>query len=206
MICGTRTFLNLSRFLSSEGRCYTYDQRGDGFGRGEGAACLVLKPFTDAFRDGDTIRGVIRNSGTNQDGRTVGISLPSSEAQVELIEQTYREADLDPAETSLVEAHGTGTPAGDPIEAASLSKTIAQRRPEHMPLMVGSIKSNIGHLEGASGIASVVKAVLMLEKNLILPNFDFRKPNSRIPMREWNIEVRYRTLLLRLFTHDFVGP
>ena len=104
--------------------------------------------------------------------------------------RTYEAAGLDPAETSYVEAHGTGTPAGDPIEAASLSKFFAQQRVRDQPLIVGSVKSNIGHLGGGSGIADVVKPVLMLEKGLLLPNFDFKKPSPRIPMREWNIKVR----------------
>ena len=136
------------------------------------------------------MRAVIRNSGANQDGRTVGISLPSGDAQVELIERTYRAAGLDPAQTSFVEAHGTGTPAGDPIEAASLSKVFSRQRPVDQPLHVGSVKSNIGHLEGASGIAGVVKTVLMLENNLILPNFNFQDPSDRIPMEQLRIKAR----------------
>ena len=135
------------------------------------------------------MRAVIRNSGTNQDGRTAGISMPSGDAQVELMRSTYKAAGLDPAQTSYVEAHGTGTPTGDPIEASSLSSFFARCRPANQPLAIGSIKSNIGHLEGASGVAAVVKAVLMLENNLILPNFDFRKPSVRIPMAKWNIQV-----------------
>ena len=166
-----------------------YDERANGFGRGEGAACIVLKPLAKALKDGDSIRGVIRNSGINQDGRTVGITLPSGEAQVDLVERTYKIAGLDPAQTSYVEAHGTGTSAGDPIEAASLSKVFAPGRPFDRPLKVGSIKSNIGHLEGGSGIAGVIKTVMMLENNLILPNFDFQRANPRIPMHDWKIEV-----------------
>ncbi|KAL8893587.1 MAG: hypothetical protein Q9192_005121 [Flavoplaca navasiana] len=181
--------LSMLRFLSPHGRCYTYDERGNGFGRGEGAACLILKRLDDAVRDDDTVRAIIRNSGTNQDGRTAGISLPSGDAQVDLMRRTYEGAGLDPAETSYVEAHGTGTPAGDPIEAASLSKFFAQQRARHHPLIVGSVKSNIGHLEGGSGVAGVVKSVLMLEKGLLLPNFDFKRPSPRIPMMEWNIKV-----------------
>ena len=136
------------------------------------------------------MRAVIRNSGANQDGRTVGISLPSGDAQVELIERTYATAGLDPAQTSFVEAHGTGTPAGDPIEAASLSKVFSRQRPVGQPLYVGSVKSNIGHLEGASGVASVMKTVLMLENNLMLPNFNFQEPSDRIPMEELRIKVK----------------
>ena len=142
------------------------------------------------------MRAVIRNTGANQDGRTVGISLPSGDAQIELIERTYRAAGLDPAQTSFVEAHGTGTPAGDPVEAASLSKVFSRQRPVDQPLHVGSVKSNIGHLEGASGVAGVVKTVLMLENNLILPNFDFQDPSDRIPMDELRLKVRVCMLIL----------
>lgn len=104
--------------------------------------------------------------------------------------RTYEAVGLDPAETTYVEAHGTGTPAGDPIEAASLSKVFVQQKARDHPLIVGSVKSNIGHLEGGSGIAAVVKSVLMLEKGLLLPNFDFKVPSPRIPMDEWKIKVR----------------
>ena len=106
------------------------------------------------------------------------------------MERLYRSAGLDPAETSYVEAHGTGTAAGDPIEASSLAKVFSTRRPFNNTIKVGSIKSNIGHLEGGSGIAGVMKTILMLEKGIILPNFDFKKANPRIPMRDWRIEVR----------------
>jgi acyl transferase domain-containing protein len=101
----------------------------------------------------------------------------------------YQAAGIDPSETTYVEAHGTGTAAGDPIEASSLSTVFSPGRRAEEPLRVGSVKSNIGHLEGGSGIAAVVKTVLMLEKGLILPNLDFRNANPRIPMQEWNIEV-----------------
>lgn len=107
------------------------------------------------------------------------------------MDRLYQAAGLDPVETSYVEAHGTGTAAGDPIEAASLSNIFARGRPSDEPLKVGSIKSNIGHLEGGSGIAAVVKTVLMLEKGLILPNFNFKRANPRIPMCDWKIEVRF---------------
>ncbi|KAK9350529.1 hypothetical protein V1523DRAFT_428941 [Lipomyces doorenjongii] len=181
--------LSMLRFLSPDGRCYAYDERGNGFGRGEGASCLILKRLDEALQAGDTIRAVIRNSGTNQDGKTAGITLPSGKAQVELINSLYRAAGIDPSETTYVEAHGTGTAAGDPIEAGSLSTVFSPGRSPEEPLKVGSVKSNIGHLEGGSGIAAVVKTVLMLEKGCILPNLDFRKANPRIPMHHWKIEV-----------------
>ncbi|KAK9490612.1 hypothetical protein V1508DRAFT_424315, partial [Lipomyces doorenjongii] len=180
--------LSMLRFLSPDGRCYAYDERGNGFGRGEGASCLILKRLDEALQAGDTIRAVIRNSGTNQDGKTAGITLPSGKAQVELISSLYRAAGIDPSETTYVEAHGTGTAVGDPIEACSLSTVFSPGRSLEEPLKVGSVKSNIGHLEGGSGIAAVVKTVLMLEKGCILPNLDFRKANPRIPMHHWKIE------------------
>jgi acyl transferase domain-containing protein len=102
----------------------------------------------------------------------------------------YKSAGLDPLETSFVEAHGTGTSAGDPIEAASLSKIFSNGRLSAQPLIIGSVKSNIGHLEGGSGIAGVIKTILMLEKGLILPNFDFKTANSKIPMQKWKLQVQ----------------
>ena len=161
--------------------------------------------FEDALRDGDTVRAVIRNSGTNQDGRTAGIAMPSGDAQVELMKSTYKAAGLDPAQTSYVEAHGTGTPTGDPIEAFSLSKYFSQCRPTNQPLAIGSLKSNIGHLEGASGVAAMVKAVLILENNLILPNFDFQKPSGRIPMAKWNIQVGSFVHMCLTMLNDCIG-
>ena len=177
------------RFLSPDGRCYTYEERANGFGRGEGAGCLIMKSLEDAIRDGNPIRAIIRHSGSNQDGRTNGISLPNVDAQAELINDTYKAAGLDPSQTSYVEAHGTGTPAGDPIEAAALSKVFCQNRNQGWPLIVGSLISKIGHLEGGSGIAGVIKRVLMLERGTLLPNFNFRRPSPRIPMDEWRIKV-----------------
>lgn len=178
-----------ARFLSPDGRSYTYDHRANGYARGEGAACIVLKPLADALQDGDAIRAVIRNSGINQDGKTSGITLPSGEAQYSLISSVYKGAGLNPLDTTYVEAHGTGTPAGDPIEASALSRIFSPGRPQDQPLHVGSVKTNIGHLEGASGLAGVIKAVLMLENETILPNTNFEMPNPRIPLDEWKLTV-----------------
>jgi len=132
--------------------------------------------------------------------------MPSGDAQVNLMRSTYEAAGLDPVQTSYVEAHGTGTPTGDPIEAASLSKFFAQRRSTEQPLTIGSVKSNIGHLEGASGVAAVVKAVLMLENGLVLPNFDFRKASVRIPMVKWNIQVGSLAYIFLIMVYDILGP
>ena len=183
------TASTIYRFLSPDGRCYAYDHRANGYSRGEGAACIVLKPLAEALKHGDTIRAVIRNTGTNQDGRTNGITMPSSEAQEALIRKVYEAAGLDPAQTGYVEAHGTGTPAGDPLEASALSNVFGAGRSSSRPLFVGSVKTNIGHLEGASGLAGLIKTVLMLENNTILPNVNFEKANPSIPLDEWKLKV-----------------
>ncbi|KAL9069652.1 MAG: hypothetical protein Q9157_006092 [Trypethelium eluteriae] len=180
---------NKGRFLSPDGRSYTYDHRANGYARGEGAACLVLKSLADAVRDGDPIRAIIRNSGVNQDGKTNGITLPSGDAQSSLITSVYETAGLDPLETSYVEAHGTGTAAGDPIEASALAKVFCKDRSLDQSLPVGSIKTNIGHLEGASGLAGVIKTVLMLENKFIVPNTNFEKANPNIPLDDWRLTV-----------------
>jgi len=177
-----------SRFLSPEGRCYSFDERAQGYGRGEGVGCMLLKPLDKAIQDGDPIRAIIRGTGSNQDGKTPGITFPNRTAQESLVRSVYAKAGLNPAETEFVETHGTGTQAGDPIEAAAIASVFGRRSAEK-PLCIGSIKSNIGHLEGASGIAGLVKAVLMLEHRVILPNANFRNPNPRIQFSEWNMKV-----------------
>ena len=179
------------RFLSPDGRCYTFDDRANGYSRGEGVGCVLLKPLDEALKDGDTIRGVIRNTGVNQDGRTAGISLPNRQAQENLIESVYAKAGLDPRETSFVECHGTGTPAGDPLETAAISKVFGRNRPYDQPLRIGSVKTNVGHLEGASGVAGVIKAILMLENDIILPNRNFINGNPQIPFHGWKLTVKY---------------
>ncbi|KAH6888171.1 putative polyketide synthase, partial [Thelonectria olida] len=178
-------------FLGPDAKCHTYDHRANGYSRGEGIAAVYLKPLEDAIRDNDTIRAVIRSSVSNQDGRTAGIMLPSREAQEILINAAYKSAGCDPASVGYFEAHGTGTPAGDPIEAGAIGATLGKHRQpgEDNRLYVGSIKTNIGHLEGASGLASVIKTVLALEKGLIPPNLHFEKGNEAIDFEGWRIRV-----------------
>ena len=141
------------------------------------------------MKDGDVIRGVIRNSAVSQDGHTPGITLPSGDAQEALIRHVYAEAGLSLADTAYVEAHGTGTPAGDPVEAGALGRTFGSARGAGNPLIMGSIKSNIGHLEGGSGMVQVIKGIMMIEKGEIPPSIWYEKPNPRIPMDEWNLQV-----------------
>ncbi|KAL1843114.1 hypothetical protein VTJ49DRAFT_3061 [Mycothermus thermophilus] len=177
------------RLLSDTGRSIAFDDRGTGFGRGEGCGMLVLKPLEQALRDNDTIRAVIVGTGLNQDGKTPGITMPNGTAQEELIKQVYRNSGLDPNQCGFVEAHGTGTRVGDPIEATAIRNVLGLKRTARDPLWIGSVKSNIGHLEAASGIAGIIKAALMLERGFILPNYDFKHPNSKIPWKEWNLKV-----------------
>ncbi|KAL8865550.1 MAG: hypothetical protein Q9198_009268, partial [Flavoplaca austrocitrina] len=176
-------------FLSADGKSQSFDEKGNGYGRGEGASFVIVKPLDAALKNNDVIRAVIRNTGVNQDGNTPGITLPSTSAQEALIRQTYAGAGLPLNETSFFEAHGTGTPAGDPLEARALGATFGKVRPPGDPLLVGSIKTNIGHLEGAAGLAAVIKTILSLEKGIIPPNLWFDKANPRIPMDDLNIRI-----------------
>nr|P9WET8.1 RecName: Full=Highly reducing polyketide synthase Preu1; AltName: Full=biosynthesis protein Preu1 [Preussia isomera]UNY67713.1 polyketide synthase Preu1 [Preussia isomera] len=197
VVCGANVILSpdialtLSNLhmLSMDGLSRSFAEGTTGYGRGEGIASLILKRVEDALRDGDPIRAVIRGSGVNQDGHTKGITVPSSEAQADLIQTVYSSAGLDPSETGYFEAHGTGTAVGDPLELGAIAKSISKSRKVENKLVVGSIKSNIGHLEGAAGLAGVIKSVLMVEKNAILPNIHFEKPNRRIPFEQWKIKI-----------------
>jgi acyl transferase domain-containing protein len=178
-------------FLSPDSVCYTFDERANGYARGEGMAALILKPLHDAIQNGDTIRAVIRGSAANQDGKTAGIMLPSKSAQVSLIKTAYEQAGCDPSLTGYFEAHGTGTAVGDPIEASAIGATLGQYRPdgEEGKLFVGSVKTNIGHLEGTSGLAGLIKAVLSMERGTILPNIWFKKGNPAIDFDGCRIRV-----------------
>lgn len=175
-------------FLSPDGKCYSFDHRGNGYSRGEGVGVVILKPLHKALEDGDTIRAVIRASGVNQDGRTPGMTVPSKSAQEGLIRSVYHAAGLDLAGTDYVEAHGTGTAQGDPVEAGAIAAAWSSRTSD-VPLYVGAVKSNIGHLEGASGVAGLIKTVMALEKAVIPRNINFEKVNPKISSDEWNIKV-----------------
>ncbi|KAK6606189.1 polyketide synthase [Botrytis cinerea] len=178
-----------SRLFSDEGRSFSFDSRGTGYGRGEGCGLIVLKPLEQALKDNDNIRAVIRGSGINQDGKTPGITMPNGSAQESLMKWVYESAGIDPKDTGYVEAHGTGTKVGDPIEATALYNVFGEGRNARNPLFIGSVKSNIGHLEAASGIISVIKTAMMLERGFILPNHDFKTPNENIPFSKWHLKV-----------------
>lgn len=174
--------------LNKDGKCFTFDSRGAGYGRGEGVATVIVKTLKDALHDGDTVHAVIRNSGANQDGKTNGVTLPNPDAQEALIRSVYAGAGLDPIETLYVEAHGTGTEAGDSAEAQSLGHVFGERHRDKN-VYVGSVKTNIGHLEAVSGLAGLIKAVLMLKKQQIPPNLNFVSPKPGLKLDERQITV-----------------
>ncbi|KAK7214382.1 hypothetical protein V2G26_002385 [Clonostachys chloroleuca] len=176
-------------FLSPDSLCYSFDSRANGYARGEGFVAIIIKPLTAALEDGDTIRAIIRSVGSNQDGHTPGLSQPSADAQERLIRHVYAKANLDFKYTRYFEAHGTGTPTGDPIEMKAIGRVFRASRNKQEPLFVGSIKSNIGHLEGGSGLAGIVKAVLVLERGIIPPNALFKKLNPAIDASFYNVQV-----------------
>ncbi|KAI1258543.1 hypothetical protein F5Y18DRAFT_444487 [Xylariaceae sp. FL1019] len=177
--------------LSPDSISYAFDERANGYARGEGMAALVLKPLNEALRDGDTVRAVIRGTAVNANGSNSGITLPSRPGQARLIRSAYEQAGCDPAITGFFEAHGTGTPAGDPIEAGAIGDAMGVYRPtgEEGKLFVGSVKTNIGHLEGASGLAGLIKAVLSLEHGIIPPNLWYEKGNPAIDFDALRIRV-----------------
>lgn len=178
--------LDAAGVLGPDGKSYSFDHRGNGYARGEGFGTLVLKRVSDAIRDGDVIRAVIRNSSTNQDGRSPGITQPTKSGQAALIRHVYERAGLDPSLTRFFEAHGTGTQVGDPIEASAIAEIFAPHRSPSDPLYVGALKSNVGHLEGAAGVAALIKGVFTLERGVIPPNIWLEKVNPKIE-DSWNL-------------------
>jgi phthiocerol/phenolphthiocerol synthesis type-I polyketide synthase C len=164
--------------LSRRGRCFAFDERADGYVRGEGGGVVILRPLEDALADGDAVRAVILGTGVSSDGRTIGLSLPSEAAQASLLRSVYSRAGVAPEELAFFEMHGTGTPAGDPIEAAAVGHSLGQSRSD--PLPIGSVKTNIGHLEPASGMAGLLKAALALDRGIVPPTLHCETPNPNI--------------------------
>ena len=168
--------------MAKDGRCKTFDASADGLVRGEGCGVVILKRLCDALSAGDHIHAVIRGSAVNQDGPSSGLSAPNGPAQTAVIREALRRGMVDPLSVGYVEAHGTGTSLGDPIEVQALGEALCRMRSKDRPLYIGSVKTNFGHLEGASGIAGLIKAVLVLQRGEIPPNLNFRKPN---PLINW---------------------
>ena len=175
--------------LSPSGQCYAFDERANGYVRGEGAGLVYLKPLSQAQRDGDRIYAVVRSAVVNSDGHTSSMTVPGVESQAALLRQAYREAGIPPQHVDYMEAHGTGTPVGDPIESEALGRVLGAGRAEHDKCLIGSVKTNIGHLESGSGIAGMIKAALVLHHRQVPPNQNFQKANPRIPFDALGLEV-----------------
>ncbi|MBF2050487.1 MAG: SDR family NAD(P)-dependent oxidoreductase [Elainella sp. C42_A2020_010] len=177
------------RALSPSGQCRTFDANADGYIRGEGCGIVVLKRLKDAITDRDPILAIIRGSAANHDGQSNGLTAPNGQAQEAVIQQALGQAGVAAAQVQYVEAHGTGTPLGDPIEVLALSKVLAQGRSADNPLWIGSVKTNIGHLESAAGVASLIKTVLALQHQQIPPHLHFQQPNPYIPWQQLAVQV-----------------
>jgi acyl transferase domain-containing protein/acyl carrier protein/protein-L-isoaspartate O-methyltransferase len=182
VICAPTTTMLLSKahMMAPDGRCKTFDRRADGFVRAEGCAIVVLKRLTDAVADGDRILALIRGSATNQDGRSSGLTAPNGPSQEAVIRSALAAAGVAPHEVGYVEAHGTGTALGDPIEVRALSAVLASHRDDRRPLTIGSVKTNIGHLESAAGVAGLIKAVMVLSKRVIPAHLHLQERNPHI--------------------------
>ncbi|KAI8237061.1 Highly reducing polyketide synthase alt5 [Colletotrichum sp. SAR 10_99] len=165
-----------------DGKSYSFDEKANGYARGEGIAVVILKRVSDAIRDGNTIRGIIRNIGCNQDGKSPGVTMPTAEAQSSLMNRLYTEAGLDPGATRYFEAHATGTAVGDPIEMSAINSVFSKRLSAENPMYVGSVKTNVGHLEGAAGLAGLLKSVYILESGIIPKNLWFEKWNPQVQL------------------------
>lgn len=173
--------------LSSESSCRTFDASADGYARGEAVNMIYIKPLSAAISDGNPIRAIIRGTASNADGKTQGMSLPSSTSQEQMMRKAYKSAGIaetDIRQTAFVECHGTGTPTGDPVETTAVGNVFG-----NSGVYIGSVKPNVGHSEGASGITSVIKAVLALENRVIPPNIKFETPNPNIPFAEKDLRV-----------------
>ncbi|MFY1636771.1 SDR family NAD(P)-dependent oxidoreductase [Solwaraspora sp. WMMB335] len=186
---GTTDALGRFGALSPDGRCWTFDRRANGYVRGEGGAFVVLKRLSTALADGDPVQCVILGGAVNNDGGGEGLTAPTAEAQRDVLRAAYARAGIGPREVQYVELHGTGTPVGDPIEAAALGAALGADRPAGAPLLVGSVKTNIGHLEGAAGIAGLVKVALSVANRTVPASLNFESPQPGVPLGDLGLEV-----------------
>lgn len=179
-----------AQMMAADGRCKTFDAKANGYVRGEGCGIVVLKRLSDALKDSDNILALIRGSAINQDGRSNGLTAPNGPSQEALIRQALANAGVAPAQIGYVEAHGTGTSLGDPIEAEALGAVLSTGRPQGLRCALGSVKTNIGHLEAAAGIAGLIKVALSLQHRQIPPNLHFQTPNPYIPFDKLPLQVQ----------------
>ncbi|MEK7866016.1 MAG: SDR family NAD(P)-dependent oxidoreductase [Planctomycetota bacterium] len=178
--------------LSPSGQCFSFDARANGYVRGEGAGMVYIKPLRQALADRDRVYAVIRSAVCNQDGHTSSMAVPGIEGQTALLRQAYRRAGIAPGRVVYMEAHGTGTPVGDPIEATALGRVLAEGRPAGQKCLVGSAKTNVGHLEGGAGIVGLLKAALVLHKRTVPPSLNHQSPNPNIPFDRLPLEIATR--------------
>jgi acyl transferase domain-containing protein/acyl carrier protein len=197
LLVDPQIFVSLSKagMLSTDGSCKTFDKDANGYVRGEGGGVLMLKTLSRALADGDHIHAVIRGSAVNQDGRSSSLTAPNGPAQQAVIKKALDNAGVKPADVDYVETHGTGTPLGDPIEVGALKAVYGKQR--NKPLVLGALKSNIGHLEAASGVASMIKVVLSLQHGQVPKNIHFNELNPHIDLDGANISIAAETTPLR---------
>ncbi len=189
-----------ARMLAPDGRCKTFDESADGFVRSEGCGMVALKRLSAASAAGDNVLAVLCGSAVNQDGPSSGLTVPNKLAQEALLRQALRNAGVQPGEVDYVEAHGTGTPLGDPIEVRALCAVLGQGRSPERPLLVGAVKTNVGHLESAAGIAGLLKVILSLQHRTIPPHLHLRTLSPRI---DWeSLPVRVPTVLTQWSAGD----
>ncbi|CAB3871474.1 type I polyketide synthase [Achromobacter piechaudii] len=193
---GFITFAKAS-MLSPRGRCNVFDASGDGYVRSEGGGILLLKDYDQALADNDNILAVVAGSAVNTDGRKSGLTVPSADAQATLMRQAYEQAGISPSEIDYLEAHGTGTAVGDPIETRAIGAALAQQRDKDAPLPIGSVKSNLGHLEAASGVAGLIKAMYVLRHRVVPATIGIKTLNPKIDVQDWNLDVVTQNRKLR---------
>ncbi|MDY7007685.1 MAG: type I polyketide synthase, partial [Cyanobacteriota bacterium] len=177
------------KMLSPDGRCKTFDAKANGYVRSEGCGMIILKRLSDALAHGDNILAVIRGSAINQDGASGGLTVPNGPSQQAVIGQALENGAVDPASISYIEAHGTATPLGDPIEVGAIGAVFRKTHSKQQPVIIGSAKSNIGHSEGAAGIAGLIKVVLQLQNQKIAPSINFNQPNPYINWDQLPVQV-----------------
>ena len=182
-------FISFSKatMLSKTGRCHVFDEAGDGYVRSEGGGLFLLKDYEQALKDGDPILAVVAGSGVNTDGHKSGLTIPNPKAQADLMAHVYQQAGINPDTIDYFEAHGTGTAVGDPIEAQAIGLALGKKRKN--PLLIGSVKSNLGHLESASGVAGLVKALNCLQYRTVPATIGIKKLNSKIDFADLNLQV-----------------
>ncbi len=191
LILGPESTIGFSKLgaMAPDGRCKAFDARANGYVRSEGAGVVVLKPLRAALADGDPIYALIRGSAVNQDGRTNGLTAPNRWSQERVLREACAQAGVAPETVDYVEAHGTGTLLGDPIEAQALGAVLAPGRPDGRPCLLGAVKTNIGHLEFAAGVAGVIKVALMCKHRMVPPNLHFQTANPHIPFVDLKLRI-----------------